>query len=53
MYEEKKKKRVIKKYLEGALVILNKDDLGELSEDNVEAVGNIVHTAVKTIGLHV
>lgn len=42
-----------KKYLEGALVILDKDDLGELGEHNVEAVGDIVDTAVKTVSLQV
>lgn len=45
--------REMKKYLEGALVILDKDDLGELSKNNVETVSDIVDTAVKTVSLQV
>lgn len=40
-------------YLEGALVILDENDLGQLSQDDIEAISDIVDTAVELVRIQV
>lgn len=40
-------------YLEGALIILDEDDLGQLSQDDIEAISDIVNTAVEFVRIQV